>query len=478
MRKAAIFLCTLLLPLLVSAASTSDLQQQLQNILAKIQFLKTQLQQPTTTPLAVAAQKTEEAKPTPMCAPSRALKVGDKGADVLLLQKFLINDGYLLSDNATSFFGPATEQGVRDWQAAYKIVSTGSATSTGWGAVGPKTRAAMEKMCAADSNPGSWATNGPPPKPATPAKTSQPLPAATVGQVMTTCSDTPPPTASCANTWLAVKSGTCITSWQCNVSTATNAIVPQNKSPLIERVSGPSSVTAGSSATWSIAASDHEGDALSYSMSWGDSDSAFAQLIAIAKVFVTSSDFSHTYTTPGVYTASATVSDAAGNSVVTPFSVSVFAPAQTISSTPLSSTAPATYWCAVGLIGYWSVTPCANATSSSSSLLTHDLPVDTSATCFYNTASYPYGATITQNGKLLMCAGGGWIPSAGSSLGGQGGYTCTGYGGITYSSEIPCADGVNPNSNASTISCPVGQCLKGAGPSGQSCGTCDSNTAL
>lgn len=43
----------------------------------------------------------------------------------------------------TGYFGPLTEHAVQSWQSMHQIVSSGTAQSTGYGSVGPKTRAAI-----------------------------------------------------------------------------------------------------------------------------------------------------------------------------------------------------------------------------------------------------------------------------------------------------------------------------------------------
>lgn len=52
-----------------------------------------------------------------------------------------------LGGQVTGYFGPMTEQLVQRWQAAQGVVSSGSADTTGYGAVGPRTRALMATNC-------------------------------------------------------------------------------------------------------------------------------------------------------------------------------------------------------------------------------------------------------------------------------------------------------------------------------------------
>ncbi|HEX5774989.1 MAG TPA: peptidoglycan-binding domain-containing protein [Candidatus Paceibacterota bacterium] len=56
-----------------------------------------------------------------------------------------------LGGEVTGYFGPATEQLVKEWQAAHGIVSSGTADTTGYGAVGPQTREAIRGSSCGDT---------------------------------------------------------------------------------------------------------------------------------------------------------------------------------------------------------------------------------------------------------------------------------------------------------------------------------------
>ena len=71
------------------------------------------------------------------------LSFGSRGSDVVHLQQYLISQNLLSPDSSTGYFGPLTEAAVQQWQAAHGIVSSGTPDSTGYGAVGPRTRAAI-----------------------------------------------------------------------------------------------------------------------------------------------------------------------------------------------------------------------------------------------------------------------------------------------------------------------------------------------
>jgi|GEM_PF-6381147 len=75
---------------------------------------------------------------------SNNLSVGSTDAttngDVSRLQAFL-------GGEVTGYFGVATEALVQKWQKENDIVSSGTADTTGYGAVGPRARGAMNKKC-------------------------------------------------------------------------------------------------------------------------------------------------------------------------------------------------------------------------------------------------------------------------------------------------------------------------------------------
>lgn len=87
----------------------------------------------------------------------RNLFRGAEGEDVRVLQSFLVNNGYMTPDNITGFFGPITENAVKRFQSDQGIVSSGTALSTGYGFVGPTTKAKINQLLA--NTTGSVASN-------------------------------------------------------------------------------------------------------------------------------------------------------------------------------------------------------------------------------------------------------------------------------------------------------------------------------
>lgn len=84
---------------------------------------------------------------------SRTLRRGSTGDDVKSLQKLLNTHGILVAasgvgspGNETNYFGSLTEKAVQKFQAQYEIVSSGSPETTGYGLIGPKTRAKLNEV--------------------------------------------------------------------------------------------------------------------------------------------------------------------------------------------------------------------------------------------------------------------------------------------------------------------------------------------
>jgi peptidoglycan hydrolase-like protein with peptidoglycan-binding domain len=95
---------------------------------------------------------------------TRTLIRGMSGADVTQLQNLLIAQHLLAADSATGYFGALTEAAVQAFQRKSNIASSGTPETTGYGAVGPKTRGMIVQV-----SPPSLAQTAPTqtPKPAT-----------------------------------------------------------------------------------------------------------------------------------------------------------------------------------------------------------------------------------------------------------------------------------------------------------------------
>ena len=95
----------------------------------------------------------------------RELRRGSRGDDVRELQKILAQDKEVYAEGeVTGYFGERTEAAVKRLQAKLGIVSSGEPTSTGYGMVGAKTRAALIARCADNSGKGNMNTFRPAPE--------------------------------------------------------------------------------------------------------------------------------------------------------------------------------------------------------------------------------------------------------------------------------------------------------------------------
>ncbi len=130
-------LASLVLPSFLSAATIAELQAQLQILMAQFTALQTQTQ------TATAPQGGAASCPNLV----RNLFRGSRGSDVTQLQQFLISQKLLTPDSATGFFGAMTEVAVKQWQSKNGIASSGTPNTTGYGAVGPRARAAIANKC-------------------------------------------------------------------------------------------------------------------------------------------------------------------------------------------------------------------------------------------------------------------------------------------------------------------------------------------
>jgi hypothetical protein len=133
-----------LTPLLVSAQSIAELQAQIQALLAQVQALEAQLSAgPPTNPASPSAPFSRGA----CLILGRTLTVGISGEDVAALQRFLAQDASIYPEkNVSGYFGALTEAAVQRFQLRYGIVASGNPASTGYGAVGPRTRAQVQSL--------------------------------------------------------------------------------------------------------------------------------------------------------------------------------------------------------------------------------------------------------------------------------------------------------------------------------------------
>lgn len=133
----------LVIPTFSHAATIAELQSQLQVLMAQLATLQTQ----TKTPIAPQSGAVSCPNLT------RNLFRGSRGSDAAQLQQFLISQNHLASDSTTGFFGAMTEAAVKQFQCKKMNICSGSPNTNGYGAVGPRTRAAMASACMASITP-------------------------------------------------------------------------------------------------------------------------------------------------------------------------------------------------------------------------------------------------------------------------------------------------------------------------------------
>ena len=102
---------------------------------------------------AVEKTQTTEVKQSfsaPSFAPFKAtLKRGMRNNDTKRLQELLASDPSIYPEGLiTGYFGPLTEKAIQRFQSKNNIVSSGNPKSTGYGLVGPKTRAKLQEIFA------------------------------------------------------------------------------------------------------------------------------------------------------------------------------------------------------------------------------------------------------------------------------------------------------------------------------------------
>ena len=136
-------------PLFVHAQTQTEIQQQIIDLLSRLDDLQKQVgTQPTNPPTLGGQTGAGSSVLSGGLSLTRDLQRGMSGNDIASLQSFLARDASIYpSGQATGFFGPLTEAAVQKFQVACGIVSAGDYQSTGYGRVGPRTRTALSTGC-------------------------------------------------------------------------------------------------------------------------------------------------------------------------------------------------------------------------------------------------------------------------------------------------------------------------------------------
>ncbi len=134
-----------------NTAAIAQLQSQLQVLLGQISAL--QGSRTTSTVIPSGGSVAYDSSSCPLIG--RSLTIGSSGDDVMRLQQFLARDVDVYPEGqASGYYGPLTEAAVKRWQVKYHIVSSGTAATTGYGVVGPRTAAAISILCTTGSYAG------------------------------------------------------------------------------------------------------------------------------------------------------------------------------------------------------------------------------------------------------------------------------------------------------------------------------------
>lgn len=96
-----------------------------------------------------------------------------------------------------------------------------------------------------------------------------------------------------------------------------------SKAPTISGFSGPTNLRVNETGTWTVKASDPEGQQLSYYVSWGDEVQYASGISTSLPVFTQTSAFTHTYSTAGTYVVSVVARDVDGKEAKVSITVKV-----------------------------------------------------------------------------------------------------------------------------------------------------------
>lgn len=85
---------------------------------------------------------------------TRSFAIGSRGDDVAALQQVLAQDPSIYPEGlVTGYFGPLTQEAVKRFQEERGIVNSGAPETTGYGAMGPRTRAALNQLAVSEGAP-------------------------------------------------------------------------------------------------------------------------------------------------------------------------------------------------------------------------------------------------------------------------------------------------------------------------------------
>lgn len=128
------------------AQTSSNLQAELNALLAQLAALQSQLQTTTGSNTGIPTVGGSAYGSCPNIV--RTLKTGLSGSDVTALQAFLAADSRIYPEGTISgYFGTLTQYAVQRFQARHGLVTSGTPNTTGYGVVGPATRSLIGNVC-------------------------------------------------------------------------------------------------------------------------------------------------------------------------------------------------------------------------------------------------------------------------------------------------------------------------------------------
>ena len=144
------------LPVFAGALTSDELRTQIAALLTQIAALQQQLE-------AQGGGSTTPGTNSACPRLTQNLRYGSQGDEVMELQQFLYEEGLLEESAMVGFYGANTQRAVQNWQRTHNVITSGTPDTTGYGAVGPRTRAAIRAACAAGTttpnpNPGTCPT--------------------------------------------------------------------------------------------------------------------------------------------------------------------------------------------------------------------------------------------------------------------------------------------------------------------------------
>lgn len=372
----AILIATLGSPFATHAVTQAELLAQIDSLLKLVLDLQNRVralggESPATPPTSIATTGLLLPSDYDVCIRpiTRTLARGSQGDDVLALQEFL-RAYAAYTGELGGYFGELTERAVREYQTTQGIITSGYPETTGFGVVGPRTRLSITTFCntaqrtvpvtptvtspvtpaqgthcpTVPTLPQNFCTGTHTPHAAygsdacqtgwickTPTVTTATTTATTT--TTTTCGSeyipvcaripiTCPAGATCTEQSPITFSNSCFMNLSSAILVSQGACpaptqaTPQNRAPLIESISGPTDLAPNEHGSWTILASDPDGDTLQYKIVWGDEQTTggFNAInnLAQSDVYSASRAYTHAYALSGTYTIRAKVRDTKG----------------------------------------------------------------------------------------------------------------------------------------------------------------------